>query len=110
VRNFRQCAPLIAAAESLRFLAGDDIDPIVSLLRVQVKALSRLKLISRWVNGNPFMLAVETDPLLVALSDFVAVIYEYLNLVFLLDATGVYWSQGSRSPRRCARAGDGGSR
>jgi hypothetical protein len=30
VRNFRQCAPLIGVAESLRFLVGDDIDPIVS--------------------------------------------------------------------------------
>ena len=32
-RGFRQCAPLIATAESLGFLAGDDIDPIVRPLR-----------------------------------------------------------------------------
>jgi hypothetical protein len=91
-RTFRQCAPLIATAESLRFLAGADIDPIVSPLRTDVPALARLKLISRWVNGEPFMLPINTDPLAVAFSDVVAAVYEYLNLAFLLDATGVYFA------------------
>jgi DNA mismatch repair ATPase MutS len=89
-RSFRQCAPLIATAESLGFLGGDDIDPIVSPLRTDVPALARLKLISRWVNGDPFMLSVNADPLVVPFSDLVAAVYEYLNLAFLLDATGVY--------------------
>lgn len=89
-RCFRQCAPLIATAESLGFLAGDDIDPIVSPLRTDVPSLARLKLISRWVNGDPFMLSVNADPLVLSMSDFVAAVYEYLNLAFLLDGTGVY--------------------
>jgi hypothetical protein len=98
-RSFRQCAPLIATAESLRFLAGHDIEPIVSPLRTDVPALARLKLISRWVNGDPFMLAIDADPLVIAFSDFVAAVYEYLNLAFLLDATGVYF--GARDLSRC---------
>ena len=97
-RSFRQCAPLIATAESLRFLSGDDIDPIVKPLQTDVPALARLKLISRWVTGDPFMLSISPDPLIVLVSDVVAAVYEYLNLVFLLDATGVYF--GSRDLSR----------
>jgi hypothetical protein len=111
-RGFRQCAPLIATAESLGFLAGDDIDPIVSPLRSDVPALSRLKLISRWVNGDPFLLALNPDPFAVTFSDFVAAVYEYLNLAFMLDATGVYFGigdlarHGGALARVTAAAGD----
>lgn len=110
--SFRQCAPLIATAESLGFLGGDDIDPIVSPLRTDVPALSRLKLISRWVNGDPFMLSVNADPLVVPLNDLVTAVYEYLNLAFLLDATGVYLvvkdlpRYGASLARATAAAGD----
>ena len=96
-RPFRQCAPLIATAEALQFLAGDDIDPIVGPLRADVPLLARLKVISRWVSGDPFMLTVNTDPLILQLSDLVAAVYEYLNLAFLLDATGVYFAARMRS-------------
>jgi hypothetical protein len=111
-RPFRQCAPLIKTAESLQFLAGDDIDPIVRSLRADVPLLARLKLISRWVSGDPFMLPINTDPLILQLSDFVAAVYEYLNLAFLLDATGVYVavrdlsSHGDALVRATAAAGD----
>ena len=111
-RSFRQCAPLIATAESLGFLGGDDIDPIVSPLRTDVPALARLKLISRWVNGDPFMLPVNADLLVLSLTDLVAAVYEYLNLAFLLDATGVYLvvkdlsRYGGSLVRATAAAGD----
>ena len=36
------------------------------------------------------MLSVNADPLVLPLSDLVAAVYQYLNLAFLLDATGVY--------------------
>ena len=90
--SLRQCAPLIATAESLRFLTGNDIDPIVSSLRTDVPSLAKLKLISRWVSGDPFMLTINPDPLLVVVHDFVTAVYEYINLFFLLDATGVYFA------------------
>ena len=110
--SFRQCAPLIATGESLRFLTGDDIDPIVSPFRVDAPALARLKLISRWVSGDPFMLSVNGDPLAVAFSDFLASLYGYLNPLFLLDATGVYFAvrdlslHGGSLARVTAAAGD----
>ena len=110
--SFRQCAPLIAAAESLRVVEGEDIDPIVGPLRTDVPALARLKLISRWVNGDPFMLSANADPLLYSLSDLVAAVYEYLNLALLLDGAGVYFAArdlsryGASLARAVAAAGD----
>jgi hypothetical protein len=89
-RGFRQCAPVIATAESLRCLAGPAVAPLVGPLANDVAVLGRMKLISRWTNGDPFMLSIDAHPLAVLASDVVAAAYEYLNLAFLLDATGVY--------------------
>jgi hypothetical protein len=89
-RSFRQCAPVIATAETLGFLSGNDIDPIVMPLRTDVPALAR-------VNGDPFLLPVDAHPLLRPVSDLVASVYEYVNLAFLLDATGVYFAAGDLS-------------
>jgi hypothetical protein len=111
-RSFRQCAPVIATAESLQFLAGDEIDPIVRPLRDDVPVLARLKVISRWVNGDPLMVPVGANPLVMPVSDLLAVVYEYLNLAFLLDATGVYFAvkdlsrHGGALVRAAAAAGD----
>ena len=98
--TFRQCAPLIATAGELQFLAAPDIDPIAGSLRADLPALRRVKLISRWSNGNPFMLSAGSGPLAVAASDFVGAVYEYLNLALLLDGTGVYFGM-----RDLSRAG-----
>ena len=89
---FRQCAPLVATAESLRFLGDGDRDPLVGPLRTDVPALARLKMISRWTSGNPFMLPVSSDFSLLLLNDFLSALYEYLNFVFLLDATGAFFA------------------
>ena len=62
--------------------------------------LGRIKQISRWVNGNPFMLSAGSSALGVAVSDFVGAVYEYLNLALLLDGTGIYFGT-----RDLARAG-----
>ncbi len=104
-RSFRQCAPLIATAESLVFLSNESADPLVGALRTDVPALARLKSISRWVNGDPFMLAINAGALATVASHFVAAIYEYLNLGLLLDATGVFFAAGdlARHGRSLAR-------
>lgn len=83
--TFRQCAPLIATAGELQFLGGTEIDPIVGCLRSEQPVLRRLKLISRWTNGNPFMLSTGSGSLALALNDIVGAVYEYLNLALLLD-------------------------
>jgi hypothetical protein len=89
-RGLRQLAPLIATAQSLRFLDDSPHASITGPLRSDVPSLARLKLISRWVNGNPFMLSFNTGGLALALADLVEIVYEYLNIAFLLDATGVH--------------------
>ncbi len=89
-RSFRQLAPLVATAQSLRFLDDSAHASITGPLRSDVPSLARLKLISRWVNGNPFMLSFNSSGLALALADLVEIVYEYLNIAFLLDATGVH--------------------
>jgi hypothetical protein len=87
---FRQLAPLIATAQALQFLDGDDIRPIVGAIRVEVAHVVRLKTIARWVSNNPLMLSLDATWLGTAISDLVSVVYEYLNLALLFDATAIY--------------------
>jgi hypothetical protein len=94
---FRQLAPVIATGESLQFLDGTDIEPIVGSLRLEVRRLRRLKTISRWVSGDPLMLAGSWNVPAMAVSDFTTLVYQWLNLAFLLDANGVYF--GARDLR-----------
>ena len=89
-RSFRQLAPLIATAESLQFLDDGTHATITGPLRSDVPSLARLKQISRWVNGNPFMLSFNSSGLALALNDVVEIVYQYLNIAFLADATGVH--------------------
>jgi DNA mismatch repair ATPase MutS len=87
---FRQIAPLVATSQSLQFLQGDDIEPIVAPLHHDVQVLARLKTISRWVSGDPLMLSVSPSQIAVGISELIGIVYEYLNLVIPIDATGVY--------------------
>jgi hypothetical protein len=91
-RSVRQLAPLIAAAQSLRFVDDAAFHRLTGALAADVAPLARLKQISRWTNGNPFMLSFESSWLAVTASDVVEIAYEYLNSAFLLDATGVYFA------------------
>ena len=88
---FRQIAPLVAAGQALRFLHGDDIDPLVAPLRRDTRDLRRLKTISRWVSGDPLMLSANPGMAAVMLSDFLSVVYDYLSVVLPVNAAGVYF-------------------
>jgi hypothetical protein len=101
-RSFRQLAPVIATGQALRFLAGDDSDPIVRPLAKDLGGLRRLKLLSRWSNDNLLMLPHTANPLALMLNDFISVVYQYVNTLFLLDATGVFF--GANDLRRNAAA------
>lgn len=94
---FRQIAPVVTTAESLRFLGDDDVRPLVGSIQADTPSLHRLKTIARWISGNPLMLPMGAGSLVVMVSDVVSVVYEYLNLAFLLDANGVYF--GARDLR-----------
>lgn len=89
--SIRQCAPLIGTAAALRFIAGDDVRSIAAPLHDDVPKLARLKWISSWANGNPFMLSFDSAQAAVIVSDLIGAVYEYLNMFLLLDATGVYF-------------------
>ena len=89
-RSFRQLAPIVATAEALSFIDATAHASITGSLRTDVPSLARLKSISRWVNGNPFMLSFNSGGLALAAAELVEIVYEYLNIAFLLDATGVH--------------------
>jgi hypothetical protein len=91
---FRQIAPLVATGQALRFIQGDDVDPLVAPLRRDAR-LARLKTISRWVSGDPLMLSVQPNMAAVALADLIVLIYDYLNLVLPVNAAGVYFGIAS---------------
>jgi DNA mismatch repair ATPase MutS len=82
---------LIGVALALKFLASDDVHSITAPLRDDVGNLVRLKWISSWANGNPFMLSFDSTHLWVVVSDLTGAIYEYFNMFLLLDATGVFF-------------------
>lgn len=88
---FRQIAPVVTAADALRDVVADEVAPLVGSLERDAPRLQRLKNIARWVSGDPLMLPPDVDALSLLASDAVSVIYEYLNLLFLLDANGVYF-------------------
>jgi DNA mismatch repair ATPase MutS len=83
---FRQLSALIAAGDVLRELQGDDIDPLVSCLRDDVPPLRRLRRIAFWVGRDAM-----------AIGEQASSFYEYLNLIFLLDATTMFF--GARELR-----------
>jgi hypothetical protein len=94
---FRQIAPVVKTAESLRFFGGDDVRPLVGPIQADTPSLGRLKTIARWISGDPLMLPMGAGMLPIMVGDVVSVVYEYLNLAFLLDANGVYF--GARDLR-----------
>jgi hypothetical protein len=90
----RQIAPIVATAEALRFLEGDDIAPIVTPLRSDLAPLQRLKTISRWLGGDPFMMSLGSSRLEALVTNVAWAVYEYVNLVLLLDANAVFICTG----------------
>jgi DNA mismatch repair ATPase MutS len=61
-----------------------------------------LKTIARWVSQDPFMASFRPGEFTRVATDFVAAVYEYLNVLFLLDGIAVFL--GSRE--LASRAGD----
>jgi DNA mismatch repair ATPase MutS len=91
---FRQIAPIVATAQALGFIHGDDIDAVVAPLRRHAYDLLPLKTIARWVSGDPLMLSVQQNTGAVMLADLISSVYNYVNLVLPLNAAGVYLGVG----------------
>jgi DNA mismatch repair ATPase MutS len=80
----------VATGQALRFMQGQDIDPLVAPLRRDTRSLLQLKTISRWVSGDPLMLSVQSSLAATVVSDFMSVVYDYANVVLPLNSAGVY--------------------
>jgi hypothetical protein len=93
--TFRQLPSVIAAGESLAFLTENETDEILGSIEVDGASLDGLKSLARWFTGDPFLLPMNSRPHVLIFNDVVNTIYEYFNLVLLLDATGVYFGAGA---------------
>jgi MutS domain V len=87
---FRQVSPLVTVAELLKTLDGDATSPLLTALRVDAPRLSRLRQIAGWAGR---------DPTAAAGGDLAATLFEYLNLVFWLDATALFFGARELSAR-----------
>ena len=99
---FRQVAPVVATAESLRFISRDDVQPLIGSIETEVPRLRQLKTIARWISGDPLMLSLRAGSLIALLNDVISTVYEYLNLVLLLDGNGVYFGARGLHAHRAA--------
>jgi hypothetical protein len=87
----RQLAPLIATGQALQIFSGEMIEPIIGSLSRDVRALGRAKMIARWVSGDPLMLSFATTGFTQAFTDLANSLYDFLNVLLLLDGTGVFF-------------------
>lgn len=86
---FRQVGPLLAAAERLGKLAGEGVAPWAGELRAHSRSLARLRGIAKWVARDPSRQ-----------NDLVAILYEYINLLFAIDANALYFGINVLAARR----------
>ena len=97
---FRQIAPIVTAAQRL------------GLQPDELRRLRRLKIVSRWISGDPLMLPLAPTSPAVLLNDVIQVLYTYLNLAFLLDGNCAYFgavdlrTHGAALLRVAAATGD----
>ena len=97
---FRQIAPVVATAESLRFLDSSEVRPLIGAIDTDTPRLRRLKTIARWISGDPLMLSMRAGSIAVLINDVISTTYEYLNLALVLDGNGVYFgARGLRAHR-----------
>jgi DNA mismatch repair ATPase MutS len=87
---FRQIAPLLAAGEVIARMRVAGAEPLLAPLADALPRLQRLRVFARWAGGHS------------AGNDLVDALYEYLNLIFLLDANAFFF--GARELRRCGDA------
>lgn len=76
---FRQIAPLIGVAEILASLQRPEFEAILAPLHEELPRLRRLRLFASWAGRNP------------GGDEVVGALFEYVNLVFLLDANALFF-------------------
>jgi MutS domain V len=83
VGSFRQVAPLVNAAATLATIDDEASRPITGPLHADVRTLRRLRAYARWVSR---------DRTAAAAGSIGATLLEYLNLLFLVDLTVLYFA------------------
>jgi DNA mismatch repair ATPase MutS len=85
---FRQVNPLVGAADVLTALDSAAVTPILGTLRVDASRLAHLRRIASWAGR---------DPSAAISGDLAGLLFEYLNMVFWLDANALFF--GARELR-----------
>jgi hypothetical protein len=81
VGAFRQIAPLLAAADVVQSLPAGPIRRLLGPVGDDLRRLSRLRSIARWVGRDP-----------IAAGELASSVFELCNLLFLLDANALYFT------------------
>jgi hypothetical protein len=90
-RSVRQLAPIIATGQDLSFLNAEGFAPITGSLDADASRLRRLKTVARMASEDPLMLSVRAGIGGEIASQFVSAVYEYVNMVLLLDGNAIYF-------------------
>ena len=91
-RAVRQLAPIITTGERLSFINDDSVSPLTGALQSDVMRLRRLKTVARWASEDPFLLSGTPNIGLELLSQLIGAVYEYVNMVLLLDGNAIYFA------------------
>lgn len=91
-RAVRQLAPIITTGERLTFVNDAAVAPITGTLQSDVKRLRRLKTVARWASEDPFLLSGTENIGLEMVSQLIGAVYEYINMVLLLDGNAIYFA------------------
>ena len=89
-KALRQVGPIVATGEDLAFLQGEDTAAITGALLSDVPRLRRLKTVARWLSADPLM-ASTWDGVAWVAGSVAGAVFDYVNMVLLLDANGVYF-------------------
>jgi len=87
----RQVAPIVTTGGELAFLNAADAAAITGAVANDAASLARLKTIARWVSRDPFLAYFNPNQWARIAADFVASVYDYINVVLLLDGMSVFF-------------------
>lgn len=88
----RQLAPLVSAGEVLARIEFGGSPEMVGRFRSDLVALRRLSAVSRWLGGDPFLLSTRGGVVPALIRALGAVVFEYMNILLLLDANAVFFA------------------
>jgi hypothetical protein len=98
----RQLAPIVATGERLMFLDGEPFRAITGHIAADASRLRRLKTVARWASEDPLMLSSGGSDGMWMVSQLINALYEYVNMVLLLDGNAIFFTQRDLAAHRDA--------